>query len=346
MQSIDIRVQFKKAKWHLELGSKFTQIIGNSATGKSTLSDACSLEKIKKYTYVKISDMRYTVESALDHRADFITWVSSSANKILLIDESFYDRLTTSEVVDAIKKNTSCYFVFTCRRKLSSINIDISNVKEGIYKDGVITYRRVINEPVRKSNASEISCCIIEDSGLAYKWFKKLFNGVVELKSSYGKDSLCSIAEETLRNSRGTKVLLIFDRISFGSCLNEYRRLLDDYSDRIFVIGAYKSWEHMMLKSNLFSKWYKEYDISSCLFEEEYYEKLLEDLSSELTTKTVKHSKTVTLPKCYTDICCGYDNKNWRCLAKISNSSGDKFVDMLENTDYRGLLLLAGRVKA
>ena len=124
MQSIDIRVQFKKAKWHLELDSKFTQIIGNSATGKSTLSDACSLEKIKKYTYVKISDMRYNIESALDHRADFITWVSSSANKILLIDESFYDRLTTSEVVDAIKKNTSCYFVFNCRRNLAALGFE------------------------------------------------------------------------------------------------------------------------------------------------------------------------------------------------------------------------------
>lgn len=69
--------------------------------------------------------MRYNIDSALDHRADFLTWVGSAVNKILLIDESFYDRLTTSDAVDAIKKNTSCYFVFTCRRDLAALGLRI-----------------------------------------------------------------------------------------------------------------------------------------------------------------------------------------------------------------------------
>lgn len=130
MNDVVLNVKYKKQYWKIALKNKITNIIGDSATGKSTLAIACSEESSdiarvsvvgpkKKYSVITSYNIpRYVnVEELIESRAD----------AIFIIDEDHIKRFKSDEVAKAIVKSSN-YFVYIGRVKLSNMNIDLDSV--------------------------------------------------------------------------------------------------------------------------------------------------------------------------------------------------------------------------
>ena len=114
MNDVVLNVKYKKQYWKIALKNKITNIIGDSATGKSTLAIACSEESSdiaqvsvvgpkKKYSVITSYNIpRYVnVEELIESRAD----------AIFIIDEDHIKRFKSDEVAKAIVKSR-CYIYY------------------------------------------------------------------------------------------------------------------------------------------------------------------------------------------------------------------------------------------
>lgn len=122
----------------------------------------------------------------------------------------------------------------------------------------------------------------------------------------------------------------------------ELKNIAETYGKRLFIIDCYKSWEYLMLKTNLFKNKFKSYSLSEGVFEESYYEQLLQKLSNS-RYGTIHHTNGGhDISKCYTDKCCAYKmERSTNC--KLGLPGNDKFVSLLKGTEFNILLAIAGR---
>lgn len=123
---IEVSIKRKRAEWFTQLNHKITQIVGDSATGKSSLSRyCCSLES--DLTHIKIHGAYgYSVETDIDGGKDLIYWIKNSKNKVLIIDETRAKDVKTDAFREAVTSNNSCYFILLCREDLHFNGADCS----------------------------------------------------------------------------------------------------------------------------------------------------------------------------------------------------------------------------
>jgi hypothetical protein len=170
-----------------------------------------------------------------------------------------------------------------------------------------------------------------------------LFGDTLEVvNAGTGKEAICKKLDALMNDIRVDKVLLLFDRVSFGVCFTEYKNLLQLCVSRIFIVSDYQSWEYLMLRSNMFRDQFIDYSLGCGMFKEKYYEELLEEVSRG-TYSTIRHDKS-KLSECYTERCCYFAGGNSERDCKIGLSGGDKHVAMLIGTEFSGLLSVARRV--
>lgn len=232
---IEVSIKRKRAEWFIQLNHKITQIVGDSATGKSSLSRyCCSLES--DLTHIKIHGAYgYSIETDIDGGKDLVNWVKNSKNKILIIDETRAKDVKTDAFREAVKNNESCYFIFTFREILYKYNIDIDAIKEGVSINNRIEYTNYAENSYRLSKKVNISDCVLEDEGQAFTWFRELFNDRLKLTTSKGAGNFCDKVRDVLERNADAKVMMLFDRISFGCYINEYKQLIKMYRSRVFV---------------------------------------------------------------------------------------------------------------
>lgn len=350
IESLKIRIRHKDCDMQLSLNNKITIIIGNSATGKSSIhkmldvKDAkvvkkCSdngfkvvhlnsIESIEAYTTIKVEklskDLRLTPK------------------RVYIIDEN---DIRINDVIASIIKNTvNSYFIITSRSNLNKLNYDIDAVKIlETRNDGITVLKNYM--PTKKIDnipSLKLDCCVIEDKGKARVWFEALladkvkvitagstdkFGNVdkVKIGNSGEKEKVCSEVEKQIINGK-SQVLIVFDACSFGCCLRELKSLMDRYTDKLFILSNYKCWEYVILKSNLFKDKMSEYSLNIPEFEEAFYEDELYNLSSGVYT-TVNHDSG-DLPKCYTHKCCVYNRKN-KQVCNLGLHGEDKFIALL-----------------
>lgn len=365
VKHLKIRMRHKNSDIQLTLADKITVIIGDSATGKSSLHKVLAVKDAKVTT--RISDSRFGIvhlnnTSTLNgytggRLGDVNSDVKLLPNNVYIIDEG--NVRITNEVASIIKNTINSYFIITSRTNLNNLNFDINAIKTLYTRDdGVTILKNYIS--MRKLDNIEsmnVKYCITEDTGKAKVWFEKLFNNMLvipagstnslgdidikKMKYSGGKEQVCFEVEKQVKNREGN-ILIIFDRCSFGCCAIELKSIIDRYSDRILILSDYKCWEYVILKSNMFRKRFSEYDINIPNFEEAYYEELLYTLSSS-EFSTINHTKG-ELSRCYTDKCCTYNRRN-KDVCKLGISGNDKFVALLIGTDFEDMLRIARRMQ-
>lgn len=347
-------VRYKQSYWRLNLEHKITRILGHSGMGKTTLAVACSKKTKGADVLVAKTDVKYSVVSIYDieDSADRLRDViNSSKNKVFIIDEDSHGLLIDTGVQRAVRENKSCYFIIIGRHDLPGYNIDIDAC--GVVKtfEGAMVLEKLERPHSKVSTDTVFTNCIIEDSGRAFDWFKSLFEKCnISIETSGGKDTIIKKTGDLLRSNEKAKVLMIFDRISLGSQAYGYSSLIEAYGNRLFILSHYLSWEHLILKSNMFKDKFKAYDISTGMYEEKYYEELLSELSKSSHGR-LQHDSTKgkKLPLCYTEPCCAVREKlsnKVECTFGVANEHNDKFVDMLIGTEFQDLLIIAKRLEA
>lgn len=345
---IELKLRHRNCKMHLLLEHKITVIVGLSATGKSTLHRV--LTDKDATTQYKLSDGRYQIEYIADRQSanNFIdNHRVFKSYRIYLIDEGKLE--IDNEIAYAIQHSSSAYFVITSRTSLGKLNFDIHAVKElKTQSNGVTILTDYIVMKQRNYSALEaasICSVIVEDSGKAKQWFIKLFEKVnlkVDSPDKMGKEQVCLTVAKKL-DTVNEMVFALFDVCSFGCCVKELKGLAESYGNRVLILSNYKSWEYMMLQSNMYKDLFTEYTIEVPQFEEGYYEELLADLSKQNRYTMLNHDSKSALSRCYTEPCCPYIKaKNTACNLGLVGE--DKFTAMFKDTAFENLLIIARRI--
>lgn len=345
---IEIKIKHRNCRMHLVIKDKVTVIMGLSATGKSTIHRV--LTNPDSTTDIKLSNSKFeliniTSRQSLDSNLNKDNTLFR--NKVYVIDEG---KLSIDDAVaNIIQYSINVYFIITARTKLGKLNYGLTAVKKleqqengiSILKDFIRTTPKNDNE----LRVMDIDKAIIEDSGKAKTWFMELFKHTgIDLKSpeKMGKEQVCSELKGLLEES-SHNVLAIFDECSFGVCVKEFRGIIEEFSGRIIILSNYKSWEYVMLQSNMYKDDFAEYSIEQPMFEEAYYEELLQKLSKDNRYTVINHDSGSKLSDCYIKPCC------WRSQSESSVCTrgvcgDDKFVALLKGTLFHGLLIISGRL--
>lgn len=339
---IELVIKYKKTRYRLTLDRKIIRVLGESASGKSTLAEALSLAN-KDTTKIKVkADKEYEVTSVVSPKNP-AEYIRNSVDTIFVLDENISNIIMKNDMAKAMVENNSCYFILMGRCNYSGINLDLSDVKRFVEINGETHLENYLRETVKLHEMARIGHCLLEDTGKAREWFEGLFGSKVILESSEnGKDGICKKAEEMLNTMNIDKLLLIFDRASFGGCITNLEQLAKVYGRHLAIIANYKSWEYLMLKSNMFKDRFIEYDIMSGVQEEAYYEELLQKLSHG-TYSTINHNNSRGLSKCYTESCCSYSKSGRVRECNVGLAGEDKFVALLQETEFAALLEIARR---
>lgn len=355
MEKVKIYLEYKKYKLDITLDNKITIILGLSGTGKSSIHNILTkINSSRKQGKIEISNKR--LKFLYVNNEQLIMYGIHDEHlpedTIYIIDEG---RVHIDNYLATIIKNTiNSYFIFTTRDVIHTLNYDMYSVKELVHlKNGISTFKNYINTHIQNEeeiSKSSLNNIIIEDSGKAQQWFTKLFENMsIRIESVHGKDNICYRLEQELKNNN-SNILVIMDRCSFGCQTYKFKGLIDKYGSHVFMISNYKSWEYLMLNTNMYKNYYKPYEVDIPLFEEEYYEQELERISGdnqECSRYTkIKHETKINvqskLKKCYTDKCCAYSNRISEC--KYGLHGEDKINALLSGTLFHGLLVLTRRI--
>lgn len=346
MGKILLLASYKGSKYELEIKSKITRIVGKSATGKTSLSVAFSRKERSLTGYTLLGLKGYNITSAITgNEGTFAEAIRKYKNHILIIDEEYMDEMRSYEVALAIQQNTSCYFIIMGRGDYPGLNIDIDSVCQFKLINGVNVLQRGIECQTDVRHAINFTHCVMEDTGKAFAWCSTLMRNSIEvIPAKSGKETFCDTVRDVLENNPDAIILMLFDRVSFGNCYTEYKKLINMYGSRLFVLNDYKSWEYLMLRTNMFKNRFVEYSIATGLFEERYYEELLRKVSLS-RFGTIKHAGG-SLSKCYTEPCCAFiSGSNRDCSFGLATGpEKDKFIDLLKGTEFKSLLKISGRI--
>lgn len=359
MDEIEIKLKHGESRFRLVIKDKITVVVGDSATGKSSLARFVS-DKYVNETVIRMyskEGIKYKLMSDLT-RDNIVDTISESKNTIFIIDEDIWERCKgNNEVYRAIRESKYCYFLFTTRSEINlNYSIDSTKVFKETSKVAELKPFITVQEYSKDKNV-KITDIITEDTGKGYDWFNKLMaTSDVNVLDSYfeytdntgfheasGKDSYCARVSAFISENMGARVLMIFDKISFGSNAAKYKRLIEDFGHYLYVLSPYKSFEHLILNTNMYKDYNSKYDIDCGMFEEAYYEKVLEELSSGKYTSLKHDSGGSSIGFCYTGLCTDCRGAKECTFKKKLNCKNDKFVALLKGTEFRGLLGIAER---
>lgn len=219
---------FSISNFQLNLNKQVTVIIGDTASGKTTL--VREILGGEKYTTNASSINVILEESMLQHYLP---------NSLFILDES----VTSQKYKEHISLITKCnredlYFVLLSRSGLCNIPLSIESIYKFVEVQGITKNIPYVNE--LRFNLGKFDELLVEDSGTGYEFFKKCFN---RCKPLYGNGNV-------LKNLSEDK-LTIFDSLGFGGYLPG---LIDACRLNPKLLYAYYgSFEEFLLKT-LFNK--------------------------------------------------------------------------------------------
>lgn len=261
---MNVQVLIGSKIYQLNLTQKYTIVVGNSGTGKTTLARLID----DGYAEVRIDrDMGHLALINNLHPEEYPSSINKGEkkfpwhNRVVFIDETcnlLFDKYFHKGLIES-----DCIFVIFCRSSLVGLPLGLDNLYELIKTDNVITLNHLIdvNQINKEALAHSFRECWVEDSKSFFDYLNKHFTNVHSLKS---KDSKLNTAPN---------VLHIVDSLGFGA---RYLRLVQLGSFNNYRIYFIPSYEYCIVCT----EWFKSIihwdpPLENCPNIEEYYSKLL-----------------------------------------------------------------------
>ena len=243
-----VLLETKKVRYEFDIKRNITIIQGDSATGKTTLTNLVS----DNARYGEAAGIRLESDVpcvVVDGDSLWDVKIKSLENTIIIIDEG--NSFIFTEQFAKVIQETSNYYVLITRKPLKNLPYSINEIY-GIRTSGKYHYpEKIYHElyPLYKDEESgaisqEERVLILEDSKAGYQFYQKSISGV-KCISADGNSNVYKILQSNLK---GKSVTVIADGAAFGAYIAEILRLLQ-YSDA----AAYfpESFEWMILKSGV-----------------------------------------------------------------------------------------------
>lgn len=337
---VRIEVQNKRYNCDLTLKHKVSVFIGDSGVGKSWFVKAL-MDESNGYK-VNYSIPVHAVE--LNGR-DWDVQLNGKYNTTPLFIADDCDFVFTKEFGKNFNRIEKCYLIIIARteRRLSKLNKmnNISIDADSIYN--FVSYGKehsieqsILLPSIGVNNINACNAILCEDSGSGYTFFKHLYKDGNVL-SSEGKDSIVEYVTSHIDTFNGVDgLLLLVDYAAIGLRLKSIITILDTYDIPAYILQEYKSFEYMLLRSNMFKV--DREAIYACELEYSSLETACEEMLLNLTKgKAYAYDKSKELKYCYYKPCCMMNREKALCDRGLS---GDKFAALLKDTEFECLLKL------
>ncbi|HBZ52192.1 MAG TPA: translation initiation factor 2 [Eubacterium sp.] len=294
-----IIVQNRYLKYEFDIKRNITVLLGDSATGKTTL-----IEMIQE-RLINGQDSGVTI--SCDVPCVVLTgelWknqLKDTANSIVFIDEG-YRFVRTEEFALAVRESSN-YYVIVSRESLDMLPISVDEIY-GIKSSGKYgSIEPVYHELYKIYTVSEarqlpvkFQAMLVEDSNSGYEFFSSVADDKgYTCYSAHGKSRIYNTICNLDRNHES--LLIIADGAAFGSQMNRlYHIIRQDEKIQLYLP---ESFEWLLLNANLF----KDSNVSEILSNpsdyidskdyfswERFFTKLLIDVSQETYLKYDKSS--------------------------------------------------------
>ena len=245
-----IVIESGNLKYEFEIKRNITVILGESATGKTTLIDLLNESgRRKRSGAVRIqSDVPCAVYLAGEDNWEYE--LRGLSGNIVFFDED-YRFIFTKEFAKFVSTADN-YFVFITRKPLKNLPYSINEIygirttgkyhfPEQVYQEFYPIYREDI---VLKAGDAKLMV-LVEDKESGYEFYKKLAKHE-EVISAEGN---ASVFPKMIESSLDNRLLVIADGAAFGAYIDTVVR----YAEMKGNIGLFfpESFEWMVLKSNI-----------------------------------------------------------------------------------------------
>ena len=335
---LQIEVRNKRYNCDLTLRHKVSVFKGDSGVGKTWLVKAL-MDPAGGY---KVKYSQPVIPVLLNVR-EWQYQLSNDYKGIPLFIADDCDFVFTKEFGELFNKAGICYLMLMAR---TSANVDKLNKMNTISVSGDAVYNFVSNgiehsivadrdfRAVYVETKVECNKVLCEDSGSGFTFFKHLY-GNNNVLSSYGKDSIVKhILENYEMYQKVDRLLLIIDYAAIGLRLREILNVLKLCDIKAYIITEYKSFEYMLLRSNMFGIPEDKIHENELMYPslEQACERLLTDITKG---RIYTYDKSKDLKPCYYADCCSLDRSQIQCDKGLS---GNKFRALLINTEFEVLL--------
>lgn len=336
---LSISVKSKRFNCDITLDHKVSVFIGDSGVGKTWFVNAIFNDILGcKVDYSESIIPVYLNKRELRNQ---LLGTYEDSLPLFIVDDN--DFVFTKEFGETFNQVGKCYLILIVRTEvninrlclMNTISIDADSVYKFI-SNGVEHTTIPVNmkTDAKVADITSVDCVICEDSGSGYTFFANLF-GQSKVFSSEGKDSIHDFLLTNHNLLRDKILLLIVDYSAIGLRLYAISTVATLLGIHVYIVPAYKSFEYMLLRSNMFKVSVDEIMKDVLLYPS--LENKCEALLKEKTKGTIySYNKSKDLKRCYYVSCCTMDRGRLSC---DKGMSGNKYKALLEGTEFDCFLL-------
>lgn len=344
-----IKLDVRADEFHFSLGltRRLTVVRGDSASGKTTLTELVSEED-----GLAVIESTYPVVVAAN-----TTWqstVAGSTDSIIIFDDL---RLVGSpEFAKAYKEysvSNNLWFLVMGREdneeqlhNFYHLSYCMNGIFEMVHEGTYYTLKQYYTFPALDREPEVV---LTEDSAAGFVFFKKLFKGTKVVSAGAGKGSFIPQAEALVKQGYH-HIFMVVDSAAFGCHTEElYSRFCRRLEPKVMLMSDYECFEEMLLQTNLLNcieLVKKEMSdlvkyANQCNSWEAYFEEMIDRVTKG---KPYHHAHQMRLKNCYLKDCglCPA-GKRATCDRVLL---GNKFTRLLMGTKYERLLEYANHPAA
>lgn len=341
MSIIKLDVRDDNIHFELTFDRRINFIIGNSASGKTTL-------------YNMLGSSREDNDIIVDTTYDFILaavdtyeiMIRESKDAIFIFDD--LDVISSASFSDLVKKygiNNNLWFIIMSREDDESLNeakrlsFSINNIFKLSSENGHYTNIKYYNYSFPQ--IKHYDKVLIEDTTSGFDFFSNLYKQGVVCSTS-GKSTIVDDTQRLI-NEGNKNILVLFDSAAFGCHISKFDAYFsDDNGFRVSVLSFYECFEELLLRTNLLNRLpmvTKELSrltdyANNFISWENYFEDLIKRATED---KMYKYNHSGVLRTCYYEPCMKCNpNIMEKCDGTIDGNN--KFESLLKDTKYEFLL--------
>lgn len=278
MNSHTLEIKGKRINYLLEIQDRITIIHGNSATGKTTMAKIISQQ-------LRGINNGYTINTDFNLKevlVDNIEYPDLDHNNLYLLDEGSLE--TSNEFANFVNKSRS-HFIIISRDRMPSIIYSFESIYE-FYNDNGITRlkRKYVELNDQYVNKQKLNKLIIVGSNSGHQFYNKFKNIDVMIAESNSK--IAKMIKDK------DNIIVVFDSITIGPYIENIYSI--SRNKNIYFLYP-KSFEWLLLNSEIFCNSdiedSKNYIGAIYITDEEYYTRLLIEVSSRLNIEDFKYNK-------------------------------------------------------